>query len=73
MNEEEKEFAGILNEYCKNNNKYWIRNRERVDIRLPLGYYPDFIVFDENEYFMIKYKGKHLKDNKDSIRKKIMT
>jgi hypothetical protein len=71
MNDEEKDFAGlILNEYCKNNNKYWIRNREKIDIRLPLGYYPDFIVFDENEYFMIEYKGNHLKDNADSLRKK---
>ena len=70
MNDEEKDFAATLNEYCENNNKYWIRNREKIDIRLPLGYYPDFIVFDENSYFMVEYKGKHLVENSDSLRKK---
>lgn len=69
MNEEEKSFAALLNEYCNENNKYWIRNKERLDIRLPCGYYPDFIVFDSQEYFMIEYKGSHIKDSDNSIKK----
>lgn len=65
-NEEEKKFAQFLDGFCKENDCYWVRN-DVSDIKLFKGHSPDFIVFSEDKYVFVEYKGKHLLKTPDSI------
>lgn len=65
---EEREFAQFLDEFCERNSFYWVRN-ETSDVKLFRGHYPDFIVFSNDNYVFIEFKGKHLLEMPDSIRK----
>ncbi|HYX38967.1 MAG TPA: hypothetical protein VE954_38175 [Oligoflexus sp.] len=38
-------------------------------MKLFRGHYPDFIVFSTENYVFVEYKGRHLLDTPDSIRK----
>lgn len=70
MNKEEQLFVQLfLEDFCKDNGFHWVRNREGKDVRLSIGYYPDFIVFNDNEYFFIEYKGNHLENSENSKKK----
>lgn len=66
MGDEESSFADTLDQYCLTHDLYWTKNVENKQIRLSLGYYPDFIIFNEKGYKAIEYKGPHLMGNPDT-------
>jgi len=68
LNNEEREFAHFLDEFCEKHSYHWTRN-DTSDVKLFRGHYPDFILFSEDNYVFIEFKGKHLLDTPDSIRK----
>jgi hypothetical protein len=68
LNGEEREFAHFLDEFCEKNGFHWVRN-ETSDVKLFRGHYPDFILFSKDNYVFIEFKGKHLLNTPDSIRK----
>ncbi|QDK42733.1 hypothetical protein DOM21_14995 [Bacteriovorax stolpii] len=68
MNNEELEFAHFLDDFCEIHNFHWTRN-ETSDVKLFRGHYPDFIIFSDSSYVFVEFKGKHLLDTPDSIRK----
>lgn len=68
LNNEELEFAHFLDEFCENHNYHWTRN-ETSDVKLFRGHYPDFIIFSDDTYVFVEFKGKHLLNTPDSIRK----
>jgi len=68
VNFQEQKFASFLNSICSNNGFHFTRN-DRSDIRLIRGHFPDFIVFNETSYLFIEFKGKHLLNTPDTIRK----
>jgi len=68
LNNEEREFAHFVDEFCEKHNFNWTRN-ETSDVKLFRGHYPDFIVFSDTNYVFVEFKGKHLLDTPDSIRK----
>lgn len=69
MGSKEESLADYLDSFCKKNNLYWTKNVENKQVRLSLGYYPDFILFNENKYVFLEYKGAHLKGNANTILK----
>ncbi|GEM_PF-6750573 len=68
LNNEEREFAHFVDEFCERNNFHWVRN-ETSDVKLFRGHYPDFIIFSSEHYVFIEFKGRHLLDMPDTIRK----
>ena len=68
MNNEEKLFASWLDEIASKNGLYWVRN-EVSDVKFFRGHAPDFILFNENAYVFIEFKGKHLLKTDDTLRK----
>lgn len=68
LNNEEREFAHFLDEICGKHEFHWTRN-EPSDVKLFRGHCPDFIIFSGDNYAFIEFKGKHLLDTPDSIRK----
>lgn len=68
LNNEEREFAHFLDEFCEKHDFNWTRN-ETSDVKLFRGHYPDFIVFSGDNYVFVEFKGKHLLNTPDSIRK----
>lgn len=68
LNGEEREFAHFLDDVCEKNGLNWLRN-DVGDVKLFRGHCPDFIVFSETNYVFLEFKGKHLLDTPDSIRK----
>ncbi len=68
LNNEEREFAHFIDEFCEKYDFHWVRN-ETSDVKLFRGHYPDFIVFSDNNYVFVEFKGEHLLNTPDSIRK----
>ena len=68
LNQEESRFATYLNKICAENSWFWVRN-DPSNVKLFRGHAPDFIVFSRSKYVFIEFKGKHLLNNDDSIRK----
>lgn len=68
LNQEEIDFATVLNETCKDNGWYWFRNNPS-DILVVKSGYPDFIVFNGEKFVFIEYKGVHLVSNEQSVLK----
>jgi hypothetical protein len=69
LNQEEARFAAsFLNQACEKNDWFWIRNSPS-NIKLFRGHAPDFIVFNKTKYVFIEFKGKHLLNTQDSVRK----
>lgn len=66
VNGEEKKFAQFLDGFCVEHDCYWVRN-DVSDIKLFKGHSPDFIVFNEEKYVFVEFKGKHLLRTPDSI------
>lgn len=71
LNVQEGRFASWLNKVCEDNNLHFIRN-DRSDIRLIKSHFPDFIVFDNQSYIFIEFKGKHLLKTPETIRKNVV-
>jgi superfamily II DNA or RNA helicase len=70
VNSEEKEFVKFIEDVAKRYNFYWVRN-DPSDVKLFKGHYPDFIAFNGDEFIYIEFKGKHLLNSKDTVRKLI--
>lgn len=68
LNGEEREFAHFLDEFCETNDLHWVRN-EPSDVKLFRGHYPDFILFSQDNYVFIEFKGRHLLNTPETIRK----
>jgi hypothetical protein len=68
LNQEEARFATFLNQICERNKWNWVRN-EPSNVKLFRGHAPDFIVFSSSKYAFIEFKGKHLLNTEDSIKK----
>ena len=68
LNGEEIDFATNLNDVCEKKGWYWFRNTPS-DILVVKSGYPDFVVFCNNKYVFIEYKGNHLKNADESVLK----
>lgn len=68
MNNEEKLFASWLDEIAKKNDLYWVRN-EVSDVKFFRGHAPDFILFNKDAYVFFEFKGGHLLNTADTVRK----
>lgn len=68
LNNEERLFASWLDDIATKNNLYWVRN-EVADVKFFRGHAPDFILFNESAYVFFEFKGKHLLNTADTVRK----
>lgn len=68
LNNEEKLFASWLDEISIKNDLYWVRN-DISDVKFFRGHAPDFILFNKTSYIFLEYKGSHLLNTTDTIRK----
>lgn len=68
LNNEEKVFASWLDEIAKKNGLNWVRN-EVSDVKFFRGHAPDFILFNETNYVFFEFKGGHLLNTADTVRK----
>lgn len=68
LNQEEVDFATILNDVCDKKGWYWFRNTPS-DILVVKSGYPDFVVFSRERFVFIEYKGLHLIKSDESILK----
>jgi superfamily II DNA or RNA helicase len=68
LNNEEKIFASWLDEIAKKNDLYWVRN-EVGDVKFFRGHSPDFILFNKDNYVFFEFKGGHLLNTPDTLRK----
>lgn len=72
VNSEEKLLVLFLEKFCEAHNCNWVRN-DPSDIKIIKGHYPDFIVFNQSKFVFIEFKGKHLLNNLDSIKKNALS
>ena len=68
LNSEEARFATFLDAASEKLDIHWVRN-DPTNIRLFRGHAPDFVAFNRDRYVFIEFKGKHLIDSEDSLRK----
>ncbi|NTZ18833.1 hypothetical protein EXW96_15010 [Paenibacillus sp. JMULE4] len=68
LNNEEVDFATVLNEVCERKGWYWFRNTPS-DILVVKSGYPDFVVLSEDKYVFIEFKGVHLVKTDESVLK----
>lgn len=68
LNNEEKLFASWLDAISNKNDLYWVRN-EVSDVKFFRGHAPDFILFSKDNYVFFEFKGGHLLNTPDTVRK----
>lgn len=68
LNNEEKLFASWLDGVAKLHNFHWVRN-DIGDVKFFRGHAPDFILFNEQNYVFFEFKGGHLRNTEDTLRK----
>ena len=68
LNSEENSFAQYLDKVTEKLDLFWVRN-EPSNVKIFKGHAPDFIVFNKEKYAFIEFKGKHILNSSDSIRK----
>lgn len=68
LNNEERIFAGWLDDVACKHNLNWVRN-EPSDVKFFRGHAPDFILFNERTYVFFEFKGAHLLNTADTVKK----